>query len=343
MGEVPQKINFSQLLAALTDTDHPFPANMLHRFSDLAHHELAELRKIWPNVDPARKVGILEDLEELAESDTLVNFDDFALSVLSDPDPMVRVLGIRLLWECERLGLVPILTDIMMGDADEAVRAAAVSTLGKFVLLGELDAIPDDLKISNLRNLLDVAGGNDLPQVRRRALESLGYSCHPKVPQLIQQAYDSEDTQWVSSALFAMGRSADERWTKHVMKHIQSPEPEIQYEAIRAAGELEISAARDIFMDMIEEEEGIEDQDIRFAVIWSLSQLGGDEVKQELESLLEDAEDEDEIELLEKALENIELSTESEGLEMMDLGMPAGSEDMDADSDEDADEEEEQE
>lgn len=339
MSETPSKIEYPQLLAALKDNDKPFPALMLHRFSDLSHHEIIEMRKVWPEVDSQRKVGILEDLEELAETDTLVNFDDFAMSVLDDPDPMVRVLGIRLLWECERLGLVPILTDIMMGDTDEAVRAAAAATLGKFVLLGELDAIPDDLKVSNLQNLLDVVNGNDLPQVRQRALESLGYSCHPKIPHLIQQAYDSADTPWICSALFAMGRSADERWTKHILQHIQSPDPEIQFEAIRAAGELEISAARDIFMDMLEEE--IEDDEVRFALIWSLSQLGGDEVKQKLEQLLEDAEDEDDIELLEKALENIELSGESEGLEMLDFDMPGSDEDSDPDADDAGEEEQE--
>lgn len=334
MSESSSKIEFSQLLSSLEDQNQPFPAKYLRRFSDLSNHEVRQLTKVWPNVDTKRKVGILEDLEELAENDTLVNFDDFAKSVLSDPDPMVRVLGIRLLWECEHPSLIAILTDLMMGDPNDAVRSAAASTLGKFVLLGELDAIPEDLKISNIQNLLDVVNGHDLPQVRRRALESLGYSSHTKVPALLQNAYDSKDILWVASSLYAMGRSADDRWINHVMKKIESPDLEVQYEAIRAAGELEITSARDRFLEMLDEE--IEDQDIKFALIWSLSQLGGDEVKQKLEQMLEDSEDEEEIALLERALENIEMSGESiGGMDFMELDMPIEKEDLDNISDED--------
>lgn len=337
MSEISPKIDFSQLLSALADQNQPFPSKLLPRFSDLSRHDIKEIEKVWPQLDTKRKVSVLEDLEDLAEDDMLVNFDDFAMAILSDPDPMVRVIAIRLLSECERPALVTCLTDLMIEDSNDAVRAAAASNLGRFVLLGELDSIPETLKIANIQNLLDVVNGHDLPQVRRRALESLGYSCHPAVPELLQKAYDSKDILWVASALYAMGRSADDRWIKHVMKKIDSPDLEVQYEAIRAAGELEIRAAKEIFFDMLDDE--VEGQDIRFAIVWSLSQLGGDDSKQKLEQLLDESEDADEINLLERALENIELSGEVvEGLDLMDFDLPGAKEEH-ADS---IDEDEEQ-
>jgi hypothetical protein len=40
------------------------------------------------------------------------------------------------------------------------------------------------------------------------------------------------------------------------MLKIEHPIPEIQYEAVRAAGHLEIKAARQILLEMVEEPDG---------------------------------------------------------------------------------------
>ena len=50
------------------------------------------------------------------------------------------------------------------------------------------------------------------------------------------------------------------------------------------------------------------DDELHFASIWALSQIGGDEVREKLEELLENSTSEDEVELVEKALENLEVS-----------------------------------
>lgn len=88
---------------------------------------------------------------------------------------------------------------------------------------------------------------------------------------------------------------------------LTSPIPEIQFEAIRTAGELELSSSRDKLLNLLEA--GIDDEDIRLATIWSLSQIGGDDIKEKLVELLEDATDDEEVEWIEKALENLDLST----------------------------------
>jgi HEAT repeat protein len=67
------------------------------------------------------------------------------------------------------------------------------------------------------------------------------------------------------------------------------------------------------------------DENVRAAAIWSLSQIGGDEVGDRLEALLEETEDEDEADLLEQALENLEFSEEF-NLAILDF---EGSEDLD--------------
>jgi HEAT repeat protein len=333
---VDEKINiikFSEVISALIDIDHPFPPRFLREFSDLSRREISELTSVWSDLPIVRKQSLLEDLDEINESDMLVNFNDLALSIISDPEPIVRILAIRLLWECEDAKIAPMMTDLMLDDPDEAVRATSASILGKFVYLGELDAISDNIKIPLFKNLLEVAAGDDLTQVRRRALESLGYSSSPKVAKLIQTAYESKDIQWMTSALCTMGRSADERWADTILKELNSSDSEIVFEAVRAAGELELKPAVEQLLFLLNDE--AIDPETRYAIIWSLSQIGGDESKQELEKLLENAQDDEELDWTEKAIENLEVSGSSEALELIDFDSGNDFDPLEIDSEED--------
>jgi HEAT repeat protein len=315
MSETTTK--FTHVIDALLDYDQPFPPRMLRSFSDLTPLQIHELKAVWPEISDERKISLLEDLENIEESDTLVCFDELAKFSITDSNPAVRVLSIRLLWDCEETRLISTYIEMMHSDPAEDVRAAAASALGKFVLMGELETISDSLRISSVQNLIDVVNGPDLPMVRRRALESLGYSGHPKVSEMILKASEEEDTQWIVSALYAMGRSGDENWANVILNHLESKDSEILFEAIRSAGELQLEEARDLLMDKLEEIN--DDPDMRIAIIWSLSQIGGDAVKKKLEELAEKCSDDDEAEWLEKALDNLELGGQLDSMEMIEF------------------------
>ena len=335
MEQENERIKFTELSASLKDNDHPFPARLLRGFSDLSAHDLREFTLLWQDVAPQRKQSILEDLEELTEKDTLVCFDEMAKAILNDPEPMVRVLAVRLLWECEDAKIVPGIIDLMLTDPDEGVRSTSASLLGRFVYLGELDQIPEAAKISIVKNLLEVVGSEDLVQVRMRALESLGYSGHSKVPALLKSAYESRETQWVASSLCAMGRSADEQWADYVLEKLDSGDADILFEAVRAAGELELTGALDQLFAIVEEPEY--DDEVHLAAIWSLSQIGGSEVKDKLQELLENSESDEEVEWIEKALENLELSGSSDGMNFFDFKPESDGDEEDEDYSEDED------
>jgi len=330
MEENIEKTKFSEIITALLDDSQAFPPKLLRGFSDLSPKNLKELAGIWPEIPTTRKQTLLEDLEDTSEKDTLVCFDEVAKIVIDDPDPMVRVLAIRLLWECEDHRIVPAIIELLLGDPDEAVRSTAASLLGRFVYLGELDEIPDAVKISAVHNLLEVVQSEDLPQVRMSALESLGYSSHPKIPKLIKTAFESSENLWVASALCAMGRSADDQWADHVQEKLDSGDSEVLFEAVRAAGELELASALDQLFTILDEQ--VDDNEVRLAAIWSLSQIGGSEVKEKLQELLKESESDDEIEWIEKALDNLELSGAAEGLNFLDF-KPETDDDDDFDDD----------
>jgi HEAT repeat protein len=315
---------FKEVTAALLDNNRPFSPRFLHLFSDISPSDLDELKRIWLQINLDRRVALLEDLEELAESDTVVSFDDVAHFALSDPDARIRATALRLMWENDDVKLVPEFTRMMFGDKEEVVRAQAATSLGLFVYIGELEAVPSFSHHKIEDDLLMVLNGTDSPIVRRRALESLGFSSRMEVPPLIQKAIHEGDPQWLASALFAMGRSADEQWEDSILQYLDHPDPDVQVEAIRAAGQLELASAREILLTKIQETDE-PDVDLRAAAVWSLSQIGGEGVREALDELFDVTEDEDESDYIEEALNNLSFTDGVADLGM--LGFPTDAED----------------
>ncbi len=300
---------------ALLDEAKPFPPLALYFFSDISQDDLKQIEQVWPNVRTERRRGLLEDMEELAEADTLLFFDNVAIMCLSDKDPVARATAIRLLWQSHKEKLVPLFLNMLLEDPESIVRAAAATGLGLFVYLGELEEIKESTYRNLVDRLIEVHLSSDETLVRRRALEALGYASHPDVPGFIKRAYESNHEEWLQSALFAMGRSCDDRWVENVLTMIDHPDNLVRYEAIRAAGELEAKDARQPLFDLLEE--GTDDNDIYFAAVWSLSKIGGDQVRQLLEMSLEETDDPDEIEFLEEALDNLDFTEQVNLFNMM--------------------------
>ncbi len=112
-----------------------------------------------------------------------------------------------------------------------------------------------------------------------------------------------------------MGRSADPRWEQPVMDMLAHEDDNIRSEAIRAAGHLELAAAREPLLQILDSGPEI-DEDVYATVIWSLSQIGGEGVREALENAQEETEDEDLQEFIERALENLEFT---EGFDVVDM------------------------
>jgi HEAT repeat protein len=267
----------------------------------------------WPRIELSRKLTLLEELDALAETDTLVSFDDFASALLTDPEPQVRAGAIRLLDESEDVKLIPSFLDMLKNDPDIGVRTEAAKVLNLFVDLGELEEISESIRRQVEDALLTSITSEDDVRVRRAALESIGYSSRDEVSTLIQSSFQRKDPHWQVSALTAMGRSADERWADDVTRSLVNENDNIRRAAVQAAGELSLKSARPLLLRMLNEEE---DSTVLSAVIWSLSQIGGEDVRTYLENLLDRVEDEEQIAFLEEALDNLAFT---EDLERFDL------------------------
>jgi HEAT repeat protein len=311
---MPLTPEFANLLALLRDTSHPFPPQALYYFSSLVPDHLAALEADWPDVDTDRRVNILEDLTELSEANFEVSFEAVFRMALDDEWAPARAAAIRGLWEVEESDLMGRFLHLMLHDPEAEVRAAAATALGRFVYLGEVEEITPAPARRIEEALMAVIHGSDVVEVRRRALEALAYSSRPEVTPLISAAYASSEEKLRVSAVFAMGRSADEQWAPQVMTELESVAPEIRFEAARAAGGLELEDAVPALAKMGEDS----DRQVREAAIWSLSQVGGEDARKALKRLLRQAEP-DEKDFVLDALDNLDFTDEVRSFALFDF------------------------
>jgi HEAT repeat protein len=307
---------FQSVVSVLLDAHKPFPKKYLTLFSDIDPASLSLLMDAWPRISSARKRTLLSDLEFLLAEDTIVSFEDFARALLDDPDSTVRAGAIRLLAECTDSKLIPVYETILASDPDLATRAEAANILALFVDLGELEEIPASALHRAEEALLASLRGDENPAVKRRALEALGYSSRTDVVKQIEDAYKREDPEWVASALTAMGRSSDERWEEQVLSMLLSENDKVRLAAVKAAGELNLASARLPLLRLLDEED---DQAVFTAAVWSLSEIGGEDVREYLLSLADQTDDDDELDYYEEALANLAFTEDLASLELMTL------------------------
>ena len=251
----------------------------LYPLSSLEAKDAARVREVWPRLPVKLRQRLVTEMVKLAEVDFEVDFGAIFCLGLEDEDSEVRAAAAEGLWE-DDVRLVPLLAARLLEDEAVIVRAAAATSLGRFILLGELEKIRHDPHALAYETLLAVCQDTEGHiEVRRRALESLAYTGNETIAELIREAYAAPEEKMRTSAVFAMGRSADTCWAHHVRQELFSPNPELRYEAALACGELQLPEP------VLELEELADDADpeVREAALWALGQIGGDEARQILE------------------------------------------------------------
>jgi len=308
--------SFQDAVDLLTDENQEFSRNILFQFSDISPEQLKTLLDAWPQITLSRKQLLLVSLKKELNRDLLLCYDVLAIALLKDEDAIIRATAIRLLNDCESEDLVPVFLDIAQNDPETAPRAEAITALGTYVLRGELDEISKESLKEIESALLQISRSGEKTELRQRALESLGYSSHEKIPELIEEAWQREAPLWKASAVFAMGRSYDRIWKENILEGLVDDNEIIRLAATKAAGEIALASARPLLLKNLAEEE---DDDVFQALIWSLSQIGGEDVREFLLSLLDkyDDEEDEQIEYIEEALANLDFTEDTQGFDIL--------------------------
>ncbi|KXK23141.1 MAG: phycocyanin alpha phycocyanobilin lyase-like protein [Chloroflexi bacterium OLB15] len=285
-SEIRQRPEISETLKVLEGLTEPTSSAISYGLTDLSADELAVLLPVWAGLDAEYRRSVVKALVDVTETNIEFNYSALAEAALNDADDGVREAAIELLWEDESIALMDRLIEISLHDDAVLVRAAAANALGRFILSGELGDIPEEQTERARQAAIALWENPDEDvEVRRRALEAISNSSHDIVPEAIEQAYQSHDQRMQTSAIFAMGRSCDDRWAGHVLSELENESPEFRYEAARAAGELELEEAIPALSGLAFDR----DVDIRDVAIWALGEIGGKEAVRVLTLLVNDA------------------------------------------------------
>lgn len=238
---------------------------------------------------------------------------------LEDKDAQVRSLALDGLWDYPTPELIAPLFEIARNDPSQKVRSKAIVTLGRYIYEGNMavydfdwgameelmreDELPEEdfLRVKDF--LLELVRDEGQPlDLRRFAIEALSFLNEPEVQDHIEAAYTHPDVNMKVSAIFAMGRQGDQRWADSLLKELDSEVKDLQYEAVRAAGEACLDKAAPRLKDLAL----VDDKNLQLEAIWALGKIGGESVSEFLYDLADD-EDGEVREMAEAALEELNL------------------------------------
>ena len=226
---------------------------------------------------------MLERMTELASDNLELDFAPVFKSCLIDTDDQVRAWAVRGLWDCDDRTLIRPLIELLNGDPSDEVRAAAAVSLGKFAALVQERKIlsRDAEKIHDALLAVVTKDVEDL-EVERRSIEAIASFSSPQVEDIIRKAYHNVDESLKQSALFAMGRSSDERWLPIVIRETHHQNAPIRYEATNACGYLGSDVTVPHIVALLEDE----DSQVQLAAVKALGLIGGGLAKHALTQCL---------------------------------------------------------
>jgi len=136
-----------------------------------------------------------------------------------------------------------LLTIILDKDEPEELRAKAAISLGPALEYGDMMEFddPDDIVLSEKvfhkvrKQLQDIYHDAGAPKkLRRKVLEAAVRAPMDWHKQAIQEAYRSNDQQWLLTAIFCMGYV--EGFDDEILESLKNENPDIFYEAVCSAG-----------------------------------------------------------------------------------------------------------
>jgi HEAT repeat protein len=298
--EFPERPASAPIKAISAIRDGDLSQTQVARLSDLSQENARVLARAWESIPEPIRIELVRRFDELSEERVELSFARALRIALDDSSAVVRQLAIAGLWEDESSDFLDRLRHMLELDASPDVRAQSAAALEKFSNRAAVGSL-DEHSATDLRDdLRRAASDPGAPYgVQRRALESLGaYADDPEIESLIHDAYDSGDHGLQCSAIYAMGRSLNRRWLPTILMELESEEPEIRYEAARAAGLLGASDALPVLLEAARDD----DPEVRHVAIDAIAQIGGRGAVRALERLAEGAGEAD-VELIESAID----------------------------------------
>ena len=308
-----ESLPFSQVLDGLFENEL-VSVPLLYRLSDLPEADWERFWEVWPTASMERRQVIARHMADVVEENFVVDFAPYFRRFLHDEAVAVRVAALDGLWDATDVGLVDPILGLLQRDGSVEVQTAAAAALAHFVLMSEWEEISPEVSPRIAVALMKVYEREETAvSVKRASLEAMSSSSHPRIPEIIEAAYQDYLLEMRQSAVFAMGNNADTRWMPIILQELENAQEEMRAEAARAAGLIGSSDAVERLTALVYED----DEDIALVAITSLGQIGSDEAQEILLRLLDDEDFAKMYEVIEETLE--EMSWMNQALEMFDI------------------------
>ncbi len=270
------------LVNALTSKEEA-NRSQLALLSDLTEEEAAFFEREWNRASRDRKLYLLSGLVKLREDSLYLDFNRVFHVCLGDKDAEIRRVAIKFMdREEDDESVVTKLVHLLKEDREEKVQVEAAIALGQFALLAAVNKLSPPRGEEIYSNLLaaieDITVAED---VRRRCLEAIAPLDSPRVKQIIEQAYHSNDGETQASAICAMGRNCDPVWLSIMSVERYSKDPVMRRKVAEAYGELGREEAIPFLIDLAWDEES----EVREVSVRALGLIGGERAEGALKNL----------------------------------------------------------
>lgn len=272
----------------------------VYAFNDLDAAEFDILTSRLPRLDLDLRTRLLSEAIDLAQQDFRLDFTRFYIAASADDAAAVRQLAATGMAMGGPDEVAARLLDLVREDLVEDVRAAAAASLSFYVELSEIDEL-DMALAERLHSTLFTSAEDEEESwnVRRRAIESAaGYGPSEEIAGLVNTLWEEDELGLRVSAVFAAGRANLRTWLPIVQDLLTDPDPELRFEAVRAAGMFGDVDLIPRLATIIPKEW---DVDVRHAAIMSIGMIGGSAAARTLVRLEREAPESD-AEVIEEAM-----------------------------------------
>ncbi len=274
-------------------------------FGAMTPEQFAEFLLEWPRVPAERRAEAVRLMHKVELDHPEYSFLALYRLGLADTDERVRIQCIEAIEEFdESTQLIDPLVHLLNTDASTYVRAAAASALGQYLYLGVLEELAEAHRIKVYAAL--IAAHETSPKngvLRQRSVEALGFENNDAVRLIVAEAHASDLEEMRLSALVAMGRSGEDKlYRDRVIADLVSDSSKIREAAAVVCGELFLDDAVEALSKLIYDGE----PDVQFAAIDALGEIASDDARGFLKRAT-DSKDLAVATAAEEALENAEL------------------------------------
>ena len=275
-------------LSELAAESETIKTSTLLELSGVSGRELDKFSDIWLTLECGIKVKILTGLTELAELDVQLDFTPICRLGLLDLDPTIRKAALEGLWEIQDRSFLQPIIDILMNDPDPDVRSAAALSLSSFAQMSQNGKLINRDSTKLFEALIQtIENVEEDDKVLGKALESIGYFSDQAVDDALNKFHRHKNPLLRQSAIFAMGRNAQQKWIDIILNDLIDENPAIRFEALNAAGFLCDESNVTQIIPFTKNS----DIQIQTSALTTLGYIGGELAKHEILTWTEDDDD----------------------------------------------------